>query len=51
VPDLQQARTAAARLGAEITREIFEFPGGWRFHFRAPGTGEFAIWAEAESAA
>ena len=47
--DLQRARADAVRLGAEITRDVFEFPGGWRFHFRAPGTGEFAIWAEAQS--
>src|SRR6266478_2483650 len=35
-----------ARLGGKITREIFEFPGGRRFHFEAPGGGEFAIWSE-----
>ncbi len=23
-----------------------EFPGGHRFHFRAPGGGEFAIWSD-----
>ena len=45
--DLQKAQAEAARLGAEITREIFDFPGGWRFHFRAPGSGEFAIWSHA----
>ena len=46
VPALQGARAEATRLGAEITRDIFEFPGGWRFHFRAPGSGEFAIWSD-----
>jgi predicted enzyme related to lactoylglutathione lyase len=35
-----------ARLGGKITREIFECPGGRRFHFEAPGGGEFAIWSE-----
>ena len=33
-------------LGADITKDIFEFPGGHRFHFRAPGGGEFAIWSD-----
>ena len=33
------------RLIAQV-REIFEFPGGRRFHFQAPGGGEFAIWSE-----
>ncbi len=33
------------KLGGEITREIFEFPGGRRFHFREPG-GEFAVWSD-----
>ncbi len=33
-------------LGGEVTREIFEFPGGRRFHFREPGGGEFAVWSE-----
>ena len=31
--------------GGKITREIFDFPGGRRFHFEAPGGGEFAIWS------
>jgi len=29
----------------EITREVFEFTAGWRFHFREPG-GEFALWSD-----
>lgn len=44
--DLEKVRTEAVRLGGRITREIFEFPGGRRFHFEAPGGGEFAIWSE-----
>lgn len=30
--------------GAEITQEIFEFPGGRRFQFREPGGTEMAVW-------
>jgi len=46
MPELEMARAEAVRLGGEITRDIFEFPGGRRFHFRAPGSGEFAIWSQ-----
>jgi predicted enzyme related to lactoylglutathione lyase len=45
-PELEKIRTAVVRLGGKITREIFEFPGGRRFHFEPPGGGEFAIWSE-----
>jgi predicted enzyme related to lactoylglutathione lyase len=39
-------RADVVRLGGEMTRDIFDFPGGRRFHFRAPGTGEFALWTD-----
>ena len=45
-PELEQTLAEVRRLGGEVTREIFEFPGGRRFHFAAPGTGEFAVWSE-----
>jgi predicted enzyme related to lactoylglutathione lyase len=45
-PELEKICSAVARLGGKIVREIFEFPGGRRFHFEAPGGGEFAIWGE-----
>lgn len=32
--------------GGEIIRPIFEFPGGYRFHFREPSGNEFAVWSE-----
>jgi len=32
--------------GAEITAEIFEFPGGRRFQFREPGGTEMAVWSD-----
>jgi len=44
--ELEQTRTKVIELGGEITKEIFEFPGGHRFHFREPGGGEFAIWSD-----
>ena len=44
--ELEKMLNDVSRLGGKITREIFEFPGGRRFHFEAPGGGEFAIWSE-----
>lgn len=35
-------------LGATISQEIFEFPGGRRFHFVDPAGTEFAIWSNVE---
>jgi uncharacterized protein len=35
--------------GAEITQEIFEFPGGRRFHFKEPGRNEIAVWSQQKS--
>ena len=45
-PDLEKMAKEVPRFGGKIVREIFEFPGGRRFHFEAPGGGEFAIWSE-----
>ena len=39
------ARVKAA--GAEITVDIFAFPGGRRFQFREPGGTEMAVWTMA----
>ena len=44
--DLRATRDEVVRLGGRITRDIFDFPGGFRFHFHAPGSGEFAVWCE-----
>jgi predicted enzyme related to lactoylglutathione lyase len=44
--NLGESRKKVVDLGGEITKEIFEFPGGRRFHFLAAGGGEFAIWSE-----
>ncbi len=43
---LEQAKADAIRLGAKITRDIFNFPGGRRFQFTEPGGSEFAIWSD-----
>jgi predicted enzyme related to lactoylglutathione lyase len=45
-PELESIRGKVVDLGGKITREIFEFPGGRRLHFQAPGSGEFAVWSD-----
>ena len=44
--DLEGALVAIKAAGAEITQEIFEFPGGRRFEFKEPGGNAMAVWKE-----
>lgn len=44
--DLEGLRARIVAAGGEITREIFSFPGGRRFHFREPSGTELAAWTE-----
>ncbi|MEL6517331.1 MAG: VOC family protein [Pseudomonadota bacterium] len=44
--DLESAFEIVKAAGAEITKEIFEFPGGRRFEFIEPGGNAMAIWNE-----
>jgi len=42
--NLEAALATVRAAGAEITREIFAFPGGRRFEFREPGGTLMAVW-------
>lgn len=42
VDDLEAACEAATKAGGIITKPIFAFPGGRRFHFRDPSGNELA---------
>ena len=44
--DLADATRRVEAAGGVITRPIYGFPGGRRFHFREPGGNQLAIWAE-----
>lgn len=44
--DLEGALKAVKAAGAEITKEIFAFPGGKRFEFKEPGGNAMAVWNE-----
>jgi predicted enzyme related to lactoylglutathione lyase len=45
-PNLEQIRQRVIDLGGKITKDIFSFPGGRRFHFTEPSGNECAIWSE-----
>lgn len=42
VADLELTLAAVTAAGVQITKPIFGFPGGRRFHFREPGGNELA---------
>ena len=42
VADLEEAFTAVESAGGTISKPIFSFPGGRRFHFRDPDGNELA---------
>lgn len=44
--DLGLIKKAITASGGEISVDIFEFPGGRRFHFKDPSGNELAIWSE-----
>jgi predicted enzyme related to lactoylglutathione lyase len=46
-PDLEAMQDKVRAEGGEITKDIFSFPGGRRFHFRDPSGNELAIWSDA----
>jgi uncharacterized protein len=46
VDDLLAAEERVRDAGGTITKEIFSFPGGSRFHFRDPSGNELAVWRE-----
>jgi uncharacterized protein len=44
--DLQAARTNVLAAGATLSKDIFSFPGGRRFHFIDPAGNELAVWSD-----
>lgn len=45
--DLEAMAAKVTDAGGLITKAIFEFPGGRRFHFTDPAGNELAVWSEA----
>lgn len=44
--DLEATKHKIIEAGGTITKDIFSFPGGQRFHFADPSGNELAIWSE-----
>lgn len=44
--DLEAMRDKIVAAGGAITKEIFSFPGGRRFHFKDPADNELAVWSD-----
>ena len=44
--DIEAMAAKVAAAGAVITKPIFSFPGGRRFHFRDPSGNELAVFTE-----
>lgn len=44
--DLEAMQASIQSAGAKITKEIFSFPGGRRFHFHDPNGNELAVWSD-----
>lgn len=47
--DLERDVTRVQELGATISKDIFSFPGGRRFHFIDPVGTEYAIWSDRQT--
>lgn len=43
--DLEAALTRVEAAGGVVTKPIFSFPGGRRFHFREPGGVAMGVWS------
>ena len=43
--NLEAARDSVLAAGGSISREIFAFPGGRRFHFKDADGYELAVWS------
>lgn len=44
--NLEEIKRLILQNGGSISKEIFEFPGGKRFHFVDPSGNELAVWSE-----
>jgi predicted enzyme related to lactoylglutathione lyase len=44
--ELEATERKISQFGGEIVKEIFQFPGGRRFHFVDPTGNELAVWSE-----
>jgi len=43
---LEQTQSKIEHAGGSISKPIFSFPGGRRFHFQDPNGNEYAVWSD-----
>ncbi|GIG54953.1 VOC family protein [Demequina activiva] len=43
--DIEASRDAVVAAGGTVTHDIFDFPGGRRFHFADPSGNELGVWS------
>jgi len=43
---LEETQAKIVKAGGAVTKPVFEFPGGRRFHFSDPNSNEFAVWSD-----
>jgi len=44
--NLEETEQRVRQAGGAISKDIFTFPGGRRFHFKDPSGNELAVWSE-----
>lgn len=44
--NLDQTKERVLHAGAKLVQDIYDFPGGRRFHFADPSGNELAIWSD-----
>jgi len=44
--NLDLIKNRILKAGGKITKDIFSFPGGRRFHFTDPSENELAVWSD-----
>ncbi len=44
--DIEAVQASVGLSGGKIVKEIFDFPGGRRFHFTDPSGNELAVWSD-----
>ena len=47
--NIEVTQTKIEQTGGKITKPIFSFPGGRRFHFCEPSGNELAVWTDIET--
>lgn len=44
--NLAETQQKIENAGGSVVKEVFEFPGGCRFHFADPNGNEFGVWSD-----